>query len=81
MIQAWTIYPDAHYSFITDLLALGPDVSKNDKRAFNERRVNLTTFLPRHRTKQNQSGTESMLQIARPRHDHTTEIDILALCA
>jgi hypothetical protein len=76
MVQAWTIYPDAHYSFITDLLALGSDVSKNDKRAFNERRVNLTTSLLRHRTKQNKSGTESMLQIVRPlpNRDHAMTI-------
>ncbi|KAG9512296.1 hypothetical protein KCV07_g9539, partial [Aureobasidium melanogenum] len=76
IIQAWTICPDAHYSFVTDLLALGSDVSNNDKRAFNERRVKLTTSLRRLRTKQQKSGTESMLQIVRPlpNRDHAMTI-------
>lgn len=77
MIQAWTIYTDARYSLITGLLALGSDVSNNDKRASNERRVNLTTSLLRHRTQQNKSGTESMLQIARPLPNRDRAMTIL----
>jgi hypothetical protein len=77
MTQAWTICPDAHYSFITDLLTLGLHVSNNDKLAFNERRTDLTTSLLRHRTKQNNSGTASKIQTARSLPDRHHVITIL----
>lgn len=77
MIQACTICPDAHYSFITDLLALGSDVSNNDKRAFNERRVNLATSLLRHCTKQNNSSTKSRSQTARSLPDRHHAMTLL----
>lgn len=48
LIQAWSLCPDAHYIFVTDLIELGAEASKEDPVAFDDCRVACTTSLLRY---------------------------------
>lgn len=70
IMQAWLICPDVHYLFIEDLLALGQEVSRNNTRDFNNRRIVLTCSLLRHCAEQNYNRDVTVQSRMLPYDEH-----------